>query len=336
MAVTRDGTVLYSPKLTEHRPEEVAFIILHELFHILYEHFKRGEGKENDPLWRLSEEIEINDVEVREPVVKPKNIPVPEDYSLPSHKTAEWYYERLQNSSFIKRKALRDAQKLPPCLLPPEETDETVRWEREQRLSGAVQQVISQFGRKDIGYLPETLGQFVLNEVIKRKEGRIYRWLLRFIGQCVGQEGRWDFLRPNRRFSTVPSPPKFTMKFPKFGVVIDVSSSISHKELELFLSVVSDLVSKFRGELDVYTANVDVVEKWEGGPFRVGGGTNLKNALKNLTDKEVFTGIIVFTDGYTETPTRTEVKNTPILWVLSEENESFRPQWGDTFVLKED
>jgi predicted metal-dependent peptidase len=114
-------------------------------------------------------------------------------------------------------------------------------------------------------------------------------------------------------------------------VAVDTSGSISQKELTEFISEISSIVNSFKNvELTIMdcdcqvngvhtmrNATAEQVIHDVGKNLRGGGGTSHKPVFNWINkNKPTAKFVICFTDGYTEFPSKSEVKQ-PVLWVVA-------------------
>lgn len=331
MSVTEDGTIFVSPKILDRPTDEVSWILLHELLHILYNHFGRGKGFVPD-VWELAAELEINDFVPYPPLKRPFGVLIPEEVGLPSGKTAEWYYHQLVINQKLTERVKRRRQELfNPCGgVERSASDEKILLEM------SVEEVISALKTvKDIGNLPKTLCELIIKG---KRETSLITYLSElenFIHSSLSGRYRWKFNLPSRRFYGEIKPPKVILSSPTVAVVLDISSSMSHKEISSSLQTIRGLVSSYQGEVVIYVANVDIVKEIsvDDDVIPAGGGTSMRQSIISLTQNGDYQAVIVFTDGYTDYPEPHEVNFTPILWVLTSPNDEFRPPWGKTVTL---
>ncbi len=106
-------------------------------------------------------------------------------------------------------------------------------------------------------------------------------------------------------------------------------------EIKECLEYIRGFVGRFGGEVSVYAANVNLLgEISPNGEIPYGGGTSMRNALLSLVSVRGYSPTIIFTDGYTDTPTPEEVLFSPLLWILTKKhNPNFRPLWGTVLLL---
>ncbi|MEM4296938.1 MAG: VWA-like domain-containing protein, partial [Nitrososphaerota archaeon] len=254
---------------------------------------------------------------------------------LPSGKTAEWYYHQLVINQKLTERVKRRRQELfNPCGGVEGSASAS---DKGILLKTSVEEVISALKTvKDIGNFPKTLCELIIKG---RRETFLITYiseLENFIHSSLSGRYRWKFNLPSRRFYGEIKPPKVILSSPTVAVVLDVSSSMSHKEISSSLQTIRGLVSSYQGEMVIYVANVDIVKEIsvdDDELIPTGGGTSMRQSLISLTQNDDYQAFIVFTDGYTDYPEPHEVNFTPIFWVLTSPNDEFRPPWGKTVTL---
>ncbi len=141
------------------------------------------------------------------------------------------------------------------------------------------------------------------------KDMRIYEW-----------HATWK--RPSKRFGSPPA-----MKFRYRGsqevtVMIDVSGSISKKQLEIALSEISRLARLYEVTGWIYTYDVRIHDKirlkdvirGKKIEFHGGGGTSLENALNEIRDL-LAKNVVVFTDGFDNLVPHSFLENRKFLFI---------------------
>ena len=105
MAVDCHGRLYYDPEfLHEDQPlEELAGVFVHECMHVVLNHAKRrkvllGDYADQEMLydWNVATDAAINDTLRKNGIALPEDGVFPEKLDLPGNKSAEWYYEKIQ------------------------------------------------------------------------------------------------------------------------------------------------------------------------------------------------------------------------------------------------
>jgi len=191
------------------------------------------------------------------------------------------------------------------------------------------QRVINAASRsKTIGKIPMGLQRYI-DELIEPKiDWRTY--LYRFITDGIPND--YTYSRKNKRSDSFGYyMPSYIKEKLEVAVFIDTSGSIGDDELKEFKSecvgiarafeninmILGYCDAKVQGEpLEVANGNIAKImeSKAQGG-----GGTDMREIFKWLKKHDNTSEIVViFTDGYTPYPTKEEIGNRQVLWVMSE------------------
>ena len=142
-----------------------------------------------------------------------------------------------------------------------------------------------------------------------------------FRASILSQNRELTRTRPNRRygFDFMGSHYKFTTKL---LVAVDVSGSISDKELSKFFSIINRFFKYGIKDIDVIqfdfniTAPIMNLKKAKKSIKVTGrGGTSFQPPIDYYTAHKEYDGLIIFTDGYAEVPKITKAKQ--LLWILT-------------------
>ena len=144
-----------------------------------------------------------------------------------------------------------------------------------------------------------------------------------FRASILSQNRELTRTRPNRRygFDFMGSHYKFTTKL---LVAVDVSGSISDKELSKFFSIINRFFKYGIKDIDVIqfdfniTAPIMNLKKAKKSIKVTGrGGTSFQPPIDYYTAHKEYDGLIIFTDGYANIPNNSTHRR--ILWVLTNE-----------------
>jgi predicted metal-dependent peptidase len=207
----------------------------------------------------------------------------------------------------------------------------------EQEWKVAIDQAIM-IAKKE-GKLPagmERLIDELLNPQLDYKE-----ILARFITENAKNDYSWKM--PNRRYTSVGLylPSLDSPKFSEGILSVDTSGSISEKELNILGGEIKGVLDLYDTELTVLYVDADVAGYQEISKDDVpiglkpvgGGGTRFSPAFKwvEKRDKEP-AFLIYFTDGYSN-DFPSEEPDYPVLWILTEKNDSFNPPFGEAIYM---
>ena len=182
-------------------------------------------------------------------------------------------------------------------------------------------QIIKAQESNEWGTISRNLQQMIEANLIVRMNYK--KILSSFRASILSQNRELTRTRPNRRygFDFMGSHYKFTTKL---LVAVDVSGSISDKELSKFFSVINRFFKYGIKDIDVIqfdyniTASVVNLKKAKKAIEITGrGGTSFQPPIDYYTAHKEYDGLIIFTDGYANIPNNSTHRR--ILWVLTNE-----------------
>ena len=180
-------------------------------------------------------------------------------------------------------------------------------------------QIIKAQESNEWGTISRNLQQMIEANLIVRMNYK--KILSSFRANILSQNRELTRTRPNRRygFDFMGSHYKFTTKL---LVAVDVSGSISDKELSKFFSVINRFFKYGIKDIDVIqfdyniTASVVNLKKAKKAIEITGrGGTSFQPPIDYYTAHKEYDGLIIFTDGFAATPRLPAHRK--ILWVLT-------------------
>lgn len=180
-------------------------------------------------------------------------------------------------------------------------------------------QIIKAQESNEWGTISGNLQQIIEANLVVRMDYK--KILSSFRANILSQNRELTRTRPNRRygFDFMGSHYKFTTKL---LVAVDVSGSISDKELSKFFSVINRFFKYGIKDIDVIqfdyniTASVVNLKKAKKAIEITGrGGTSFQPPIDYYTAHKEYDGLIIFTDGFAATPRLPAHRK--ILWVLT-------------------
>ena len=180
-------------------------------------------------------------------------------------------------------------------------------------------QIVKAQESNEWGTISRNLQQMIEANLIVRMNYK--KILSSFRANILSQNRELTRTRPNRRygFDFMGSHYKFTTKL---LVAVDVSGSISDKELSKFFSVINRFFKYGIKDIDVIqfdyniTASVVNLKKAKKAIEITGrGGTSFQPPIDYYTAHKEYDGLIIFTDGFAATPRLPAHRK--ILWVLT-------------------
>jgi len=169
------------------------------------------------------------------------------------------------------------------------------------------------------------------------------------IGRFVEQSSKNDYTwtTPNRRYLGhdlfLPS-----LKSPELGHIAfltDISGSVTNEQVKDLLAVIKGTIEIYRNaELSLIffatTASqpLTITDETEvqniKTPKNIGSGTNYRPPFEMIKTANLDPiGIIVLTDGYCHSFPEQE-PDAPVLWILTGRNDSFKPPFGEVYLLE--
>lgn len=182
-------------------------------------------------------------------------------------------------------------------------------------------QIIKAQESNEWGTISGNLQQMIEANLVVRMDYK--KVLSSFRASILSQNRELTRTRPNRRygFDFMGSHYKFTTKL---LVAVDVSGSISDKELSKFFSIINRFFKYGIKDIDVIqfdfniTAPIMNLKKAKKSIKITGrGGTSFQPPIDYYTAHKEYDGLIIFTDGYAAMPRLTIHRK--ILWVLTNE-----------------
>jgi predicted metal-dependent peptidase len=240
--------------------------------------------------------------------------------SSPSNQPQQQQSEKEQGST-------RGAAK-PPPLNPQEQDDLSLQWQ--QRLVGAAQQAM-QAGK--MGEAMARMVDFTLQPALPWRN-----LLSRYVSSIARDD--YNYSRPSNRRGDPAIFPSLRSAQLDLAVAIDVSGSISDKEISEFISEISAIKSQMRCRVTLMTCDAQLTgncpwefEPWEDMelPSQVqgGGGTSFHPPFEHIDQSDGQPDILIyFTDAQGSFP-----KNPPpyaVLWLVKGRN---KVPWGERIPL---
>jgi len=321
--------------------QEIGFLWIHEISHVLRDHSNRAKELNADKyIWNISADFEINDSSWKKELAMPKNFPglLPEKYGLPKGRLAEFYYDTIYNDEILKKSIFQSLQNFG-------------KWNEGSGVNGFINDW--EKGQKQM--IPIYRTTIERNVAIKLKdfqknntiEGNWYIWvdwilkskinwkkILQYrmnIATNIGGSLRVDysFSKPSRRqniFSPILTPSFSGERKGEIVIVLDTSFSMGTSEISQAVGEVLKVLNDLKMPLIVIPCDSKAYSplkiKSNSDKYKItkligGGTTNLlegiKAALKFRPDS-----ILVLTDGNTTFPKNRF--NTPVLFGIISRN----------------
>lgn len=315
-----DGSVIrynssFVNKLSE---KERRFLLLHELFHILFLHHLRLNGR-NLSIHNIACDYIINDALKNSGEELVKGSLIDNRFKSSSMTSDQVYAILIKNMKNEDTNETKDAG-IGDVESPSGLTNEN-KGEFEQKLKGRIAsaRMVAQQAGKMPGYLTEMVNELLTPVVNWKAE------LSSFIQEKCNTD--YTFLIPNRKYtgSNIIMPSLNDFKNKRIIIIIDSSGSVDKKLLSEFMGEVKSVNCDFGIKSDIIFADtkvrgnlmdLDDIERFEDIEIKGGGGTSYEDSFKWVLDREEdYGGIIYFTDGFFSDFSPVEI-DIPILWAV--------------------
>ena len=367
-AYTDGYKISFSPKfLDELTNDELDFVMMHEILHIVLKHCFRGTKVDNET-FNIACDIVVNSNILYSNNMNLSSITLSK-YGVSMHTirgkegylyTAEQVYEMLPKSKAKKNgqnQNSNDGSSSNQSNNNPHSGgsfDDHTHWnvtdgddfiidEWEQRLIQAVEMISRRESSTGVGKLPlgaERLVEELTDSTVNWKE--ILNNFLSF------ELGDYSFLPPDRRMSGPFFMPDFNELVENEDdpqdilFMVDTSGSISDKDIVEAYSEIKGAIDQFPS-LKGYFGFFDHAI-YEPIPFESiddllkikpygGGGTSFHIIFKYVQQlEEKPKAIVILTDGYADFPKEEERCNIPVIWIIN--NDKVTPPWGTIARIK--
>jgi predicted metal-dependent peptidase len=332
---TVDGKeIRYNPEWIDSMSlDEVKGVLCHEIMHCANQHHTRRGDREPER-WNSACDYAIN------PLIEGCGLTLPNPLSDPhfNNMAAEEIYPKLpegddknQGNDPGKCGGVQDA--------PGKDGGQASADDRAKAASEwkvAVAQAATQ--AQTMGELPGALERMVdemLEPVLDWRE-----ILRRFVDTSAKNDYQW--FPPNRRHihNGLILPSLRSQELKNVTMAMDTSGSITEENLKAFGAEVRAIVEDYRANTKVIycDAKVQRVEEFDAytpvelSP-RGGGGTDFRPVFDLIEESGEYPVCLIYqTDGYCSDFPKVE-PSYPILWILTERNDSFRPPFGDVIHM---
>ena len=330
-------------------PAEQIFTIAHQVWHVVFRHFLRQQGREQDR-WDMASDLEVQfALETAEYMTAPWSIPFDRDWrGLP----AEEIFERLKRK--VKRPNNADRHLNPDAQAKDNETtsdagaisDPDYRPEFKEDIAGTLQNLVltaAQQIERTGGSVPETVKTLIWRMLSTRLPWRIL--LAQYLSKLC--YGRYRWFPPSRRHLHQGLYLPSITREKRLQAVIAIDTSGSTEEfLPAFLGEFAAIIRTF-GHFTVtliqcddeirnvatYTDRLPALS--EMGKLKGGGGTDFCPVFRYVgKHPELKPDVLVyFTDGYGTAPDKQPAY--PVLWVLTPDSE-IPATWGHSILMQKD
>ena len=341
--------------------QEVDFVLMHEILHVVFKHCNRG-LKYNQHLFNIACDIVVNSNILLANNMDLNSISVngiPSMHLTPKkdegHQyTAEQVYEMLVNNLIetgdpfddgrSKKNKKGEGEGLDGQSL--DSFDDHSKWEElseeekqdlDQKINEAIELASE---RKNTGSVPGNL----LREFNNLKKPKI-SWKELINDLLSFEVCDYSFSPPDKRYDMdffLPDFNEYEYKEEEIYCFIDTSGSVTKEELTTIVSEINGALIQYCGKIvfkicyfdtEIYeditvTDTKDLLKLKPKG----NGGTNFHNIFKYINKlPDTPKGVVILTDGYAEFPKTDYSKEYPVIWLISSH---IVPPWGRYAKIK--
>lgn len=319
-AATNGKQLLINPEFwNELTHDEHVFLLLHEAWHVAFEHMVRAPEDVNFLVWNMAGDYVINAILLKQGLKMPKGglydvkyegwttEEVYKDLMLDPPEPPEGFMADLQNPGDEDAKGLQES------------VQETI-------IRASVR---AKMGGEGIGQLPGEIQRWIEQMLNPKLPWNVI--LQQFMLSLIPQD--YTFRKCNRRFLPQAYLPTLHSEgLGKIIIAIDTSGSITPNQLEQFATEAYHIIAALQPKqtllrtwdwsmydiLDVQNASDLKTHNYEGG-----GGTEVDPVIQWITEEQADVAII-FTDGYFCIEETTTV---PVVWAVHS-NTNFEAPFG--------
>ena len=355
-AATDGERIFFNPAFLDVlSEEELDFIMMHEILHIVLGHVFRYKESDQERFNTACDIVVNSNIMLERGMTKPfiiKNIGSAMHIAPNGNEghlyTAEQVYDMLPSKKNNRKKRIKSKR-----------LDTHDRWQENNdnkkdsdllhdtwlvRVRNAAMTIEIHNQRKD-----SSNDELMANRILKELRKSKLNWreiLNNFIQDEICD---YSFVPPDKRFNDgdffLPDFNEKDEKVKNIWFVVDTSGSISDSDLAAAYSEIVSAIEQFNGHLD---GKISFFEECITDPVpfesvkdimaikpKGGGGTNFSAIFrymnKNMKD-ELPSYIVIITDGYDKFPNEKEASEVPVLWLIN--NNDVNPPWGKVAHFK--
>lgn len=344
--------IIFNSKLSMQLPNrEFNWIYIHEVMHVALQHENRRKNRISQ-LWNIACDYAIHSIMM--PYSTKTNILTPPKGILYNNnfqnKTAEQIYDLLYQNAKNKEAEeniniinfTKEIEQNTNAINPDnhnyweEQKDSLKQLAEEQQWAANLQEAVQ--AAKNKGDVPAGLERLIKATIKKQIN---WKEVLHNFVEEINSD--YSFERPDNRFL------EYNFILPAFCVpeetldniliLLDTSGSIDNETLSSFLGEI-EYIKTLYTNINLKIASFDT-EMYEVFNFtsasniellnlKGGGGTNIAKCFKYIKHNNDINKVIVFTDGYLEYYSPDKINNIPMLWIITDKNNTTNlPTWGE-------
>lgn len=295
-----------------------AYVLLHEILHLLLEHIERGEDKIAHA-WQVAADFEVNSSAIDMlPMARGLVYDFsyfPDKFGFPTHMPAEWYYERLLDKVVLSApNPALDALGVDGAGIGAgagdDNADELTKISARMQTAKAIIEHM-----KSAGTVPAGLARWAKRTMQPKVKWHtvLRKWVQREFGFERARVGDFTYKVPSKKTNWAARPPSIlpsvTTQQLRVAVIVDTSASMSEDELGQAVAEVRAICRALGCPVHIIACDADVqrVERVWGARTSTehleklligGGGTVLVKGMQKAQNDLKAKLIIALTDGH--------------------------------------
>lgn len=339
--VTEKGELFINPDYFRLlSPENIQFVLAHEVMHLVLEHFSRLRGRDRN-VWNIAGDACINDFLIAE--FANDAYPVSDIVTGPS--LAQKVHKHIDTMAMTTEDIY--------ALIPPKSVDKMGDGDMMVGGTGGSDSEVIRENTEDSPQTSSEWQQAGVEAMVRTKlAGTASGGLERIISGtcvpripwnevfaehvksrlCMGGRERTTFLPPSRRWADgdVIMPSRVGTRGPKVAFCIDTSGSMIQEDISMGVAEMDSIRKLYKADLywmecDAAVTGARWITRWDPIPkVKGGGGTSFVPVMEHLAAHNVDVDLLVyFTDGYGDFG---DAPPFPVVWVLT--NSDVKPPYG--------
>ena len=347
-------TLLYNPRsLSQMNIKQIIYVLKHEIFHIMLEHFLRSEEFYTPYRLNKAQDLEVNSTLGQPPIQGAlyPGVGEPEYKKLSPGDVFEVYYNKLPaDPPGCNGQGGNDAEGEPGTGPggQPFEVSHLQDYTPDDVGTVHMHDIIKDAVEKSRSMGQDVSGDLarMIDKYLKKSNLNWKRLLRNLIGAGIKFNHTPSWKRPSRRFGSAQKG-KRPLKTMDIIVALDTSGSISDTEIQQFLAEIEQIKRSYPCNIWMLQCDAKVTDakkyaRYEKLAYQYhgGGGTDFRPVFKWMEDnKKDNAQLVYFTDLYGEFPTRESTKVHKVTWVVppsSRGTYDCKPPFGYVIRIPED
>lgn len=319
-------TLMYNPRsMSTMNIKQIIYVLKHEIFHIMLEHFLRSEEFYTPYRLNCSQDLEVNDL-LGDPPIDGALYPGKGDHKKLQHgENFELYYNKLPADPPDGKGGKDGNTPGTDGGGPPFEVSHLQDYTPDDVGTVHMHDIIKDATEKSRSMGQDISGdlQRIIDNYLKKNNLNWKRLLRNLIGAGAKFNHKSSWKRPSRRFGNTQKG-KQSLRTMDIVVGMDTSGSISDEEIRQFLGEIEGIKRCYPCSIWIVQCDSKVTDtkkfaRYEKLTYKYhgGGGTDFRPVFKWMEDNKLSNAqLVYFTDLYGEFPTQESTKVHKVTWVV--------------------